>query len=57
MMIQLVLGMMNPLVMAGVALAIAAEKLLPRPEIVSRLIGIAAILAGIGSITGILLTH
>jgi predicted metal-binding membrane protein len=45
-MILVVLGMMNPLVIAGVAIAIAAEKLLPRPEIVARLVGIAAIAAG-----------
>jgi predicted metal-binding membrane protein len=55
--IQLALGIMNPLVMAGVASVIAAEKLLPRPEIVSRLIGVAAIAAGIGRMTRILLTH
>jgi predicted metal-binding membrane protein len=44
--IQLALGMMNPLVMMAVAVIIAAEKLLPRPEIVARLVGIAAVLAG-----------
>ena len=57
MMIQLALGVMNPLVMVGVAIAIAAEKLLPRPEIVSRLIGVTSIVAGIGSITTLLLMH
>jgi predicted metal-binding membrane protein len=57
MMIQLALGVMNPLVMVGVAVVIAAEKLLPRPEIVARLIGIAAIVAGVGTITRILLTQ
>jgi predicted metal-binding membrane protein len=46
---QLALGIMNPLVMIIVALAIAAEKLLPRPVIVARLIGIAAIIAGIAA--------
>jgi len=46
MMIQLALGVMNPLVMVGVALVIAAEKLLPRPEIVFRFIGVVAIVAG-----------
>jgi predicted metal-binding membrane protein len=45
--IQLALGMMNPLVMIVVAIVIAAEKLLPRPEITARLIGLAAIVAGI----------
>jgi predicted metal-binding membrane protein len=48
--IQMVVGMMNPFVMTVVALAIAAEKLLPRPAIVARLIGISAILAGVVSL-------
>ena len=47
-MILVVLGMMNPLVIVGIAIVIAAEKLLPRPEIVARLIGFTAIVAGIG---------
>ena len=47
MMIQLALGIMNPLVMIGVAMVIAAEKLLPRPAIVTRLVGISATIAGI----------
>jgi predicted metal-binding membrane protein len=45
--IQLALGIMNPLVMIAVATIIAAEKLLPRPAIVSRFVGISAIIAGI----------
>ena len=45
--IQLALGIMNPLVMIVVAIVIAAEKLLPRPEITARLVGIAAIFAGV----------
>jgi predicted metal-binding membrane protein len=45
--IQLVLGIMNPLVMIIVAAVIAAEKLLPRPTIVARLVGISTIIAGI----------
>ena len=45
--IQLTLGIMNPLVMTAVAIVIAAEKLLPRPEITARAVGIAAILAGV----------
>jgi predicted metal-binding membrane protein len=57
MLVMLVLGMMNPLVMVVIALAIAAEKLLPRPESVSRLVGVAAIVAGVGTITRLLLTH
>ena len=48
--IQLVLGMMNPLVMIVVAMVIAAEKLLPRPAIVARLAGLSAILAGVASL-------
>jgi predicted metal-binding membrane protein len=47
--IQLALGIMNPLVMIAVATIIAAEKLLPRPAIVARLIGVSAILAGVTS--------
>jgi predicted metal-binding membrane protein len=45
--IQLALGVMNPLVMIAVAAIIAAEKLLPRPAIVARLVGISTIVAGI----------
>jgi predicted metal-binding membrane protein len=45
--IQLALGIMNPLMMIIVAIFIAAEKLLPRPEITTRLVGIAAIFAGV----------
>jgi len=47
--IQFVLGIMNPLVMIVVAVVIAAEKLLPRPAIVARLVGISAIIAGVAS--------
>ena len=45
--IQLALGIMNPLVMIVVAIFIAAEKLLPRPEITTRVVGITAIVAGV----------
>jgi len=45
--LQLALGIMNPLVMIVVAIVIAAEKLLPRPAIVARLVGISAIIAGV----------
>jgi predicted metal-binding membrane protein len=48
--IQLTLGIMNPLVMIVVAIVIAAEKLLPRPEITARIVGIAAIFAGVTSL-------
>jgi predicted metal-binding membrane protein len=50
--IQLALGVMNPLVMIAVATIIAAEKLLPRPAIVARLVGISAIIAGLASFCG-----
>jgi predicted metal-binding membrane protein len=46
-MILLALGMMNPLVIIVVAIVISAEKLLPRPEIVARAVGVAAIVLGI----------
>jgi predicted metal-binding membrane protein len=45
--IQLVLGVMNPLVMIAVATIIAAEKLLSRPAIVARVVGISTIIAGV----------
>lgn len=45
--IQLVLGIMNPVAMIAVAIVIAAEKLLPRPEITARVTGVAAIFAGL----------
>ena len=48
--ILIVLGMMNPLVIIGVAVLVAAEKILPRPTIVARLVGISAIMAGIASL-------
>ena len=49
-MILVVLGMMNPFVIVGVTIVIAAEKMLPRPEITVRLVGLAAIVAGITNI-------
>jgi len=48
--IQLVLGIMNPLVMVVIATVIAAEKLLPRPEITARLAGMAAVFVGSATI-------
>ena len=47
--IQLALGIMNPLVMIVVAMVIAAEKLLRRPAVIARLVGIAAIIMGVAS--------
>ena len=55
MMILLALGVMNPLVMVAVAIVIAAEKLLPRPEIVARLVGASAIIAGVASFCAVFL--
>jgi predicted metal-binding membrane protein len=53
--LQLALGIMNPLVMIVVAIGIAAEKLLPRPAIVARLVGISAIIAGVASFCAVFL--
>jgi hypothetical protein len=39
--------MMNPFTMIGVALVIAAEKILPRPELTARLASLAVIVAGV----------
>jgi predicted metal-binding membrane protein len=47
MIVELILGIMNPLVMGAVAIAIAAEKLLPQPRMIARLVGMVAIVAGI----------
>jgi predicted metal-binding membrane protein len=55
MMILLSLGVMNPLLMIVVAIVIAAEKLLPRPAIVARLVGISAIIAGVASFCAVFL--
>jgi predicted metal-binding membrane protein len=57
MVLMIVLGMMNPLVMIGVALVVAAEKLLPRPETIARLVGISAIIAGFVSLWSPYLTR
>ncbi len=53
MLVLIVLGMMNPLVIIGIAIVIAAEKLLPRAEIVARLFGILAITAGVASFSAV----
>ena len=53
--IQLALGIMNPLVMIVVAMVIAAEKLLRRPTVTARLVGISAIIAGVASICAVFL--
>jgi len=45
---QLALGIMNPLVMAGVAAVITVEKLAPGPERIVRVVGALSIVAGLG---------
>ena len=50
MLILVMLGMMNPFVILGVAIVIAAEKIFPRPEMVARLVGILAIFAGLAAL-------
>jgi len=50
-----VLGMMNPLVIIGVAIVIAAEKLLPRPTIIARIVGVSTIILGVVMICAIFL--
>src|SRR5207248_3134089 len=47
MLIQLALGVMSLPVMAAVAILIALEKLAPRGELLAKLIGAAAMVAGI----------
>jgi predicted metal-binding membrane protein len=47
---MIALGMMNPLVMIAAAIAIALEKLLPRPVLAVRFIGLSSILAGMISL-------
>jgi hypothetical protein len=54
--IRLALGIMNPLVMIVVEIVIAAEKLLSRPAIVARFVGIFAVFAGIIIIVRVLQT-
>lgn len=49
MMIQIALGIMNPLVMMVVAMIVAAEKLLRQPAVVARIVGLVAIVAGVAS--------
>ncbi len=51
MLMLLALGMMNPLVIVGVAVVIVVEKLLPRPDIVARCVGIVAMAVGISLLT------
>jgi predicted metal-binding membrane protein len=53
--IQVTLGIMNPLLMLVVAILIAAEKLLPRPAIIVRLVGTSAMIAGVACVCAELL--
>ena len=55
MLLLVALGMMNPLVIIVVTIVIAAEKLLPRPAMVARLVGISAIIAGVASFCAVFL--
>ena len=48
MVIQLVLGVMDLTVMSVVALIIALEKVVPRGDVIARVTGYAAVLAGLG---------
>jgi len=45
--VLLALGMMNPAVIVLVTAVIAMEKLMPRPEVIVRLSGIIAVIAGL----------
>lgn len=56
MVILLALGMMSPLVMICVTIGIAAEKLLPQPELVARFVGFAAFVTGVMEVTQVLRT-
>lgn len=47
MIVQLALGIMHPVVMITIAIAIAAERLLPRPRLTATALGIAAILTAV----------
>lgn len=51
MIIQLILGIMNPFVMMVTAIAIAIEKLLPHPIVTTRLFGLASVVIGVIMIT------
>ena len=57
MLIQLVLGVMNLVVMSGVALVIALEKVLVKGVLVARLTGYVSVLGGVALAVRSLLTH
>lgn len=50
MVIQIILGMMNLLVMAGIALVIAIEKMMPRGGVAARIVGLLAAGGGVISL-------
>ena len=50
-------GVMNQIVMVGIATVIAVEKLMPRPEWTVRNFGVAAIVPGIVIVAQTLLRH
>jgi predicted metal-binding membrane protein len=50
MVIQIILGMMSLWVMAGIALVIAIEKMLPRGATIARLFGTLAVAMGVVSL-------
>jgi predicted metal-binding membrane protein len=50
MVIQIILGMMNLVVMAAIALVIAIEKLMPRGQAAAKVVGMLAVVAGIASL-------
>ena len=45
--VLIVLGLMNPAVMIAIAVVIAAEKLMPKPELIARISGAAAVITGL----------
>jgi hypothetical protein len=56
MLVLLALGMMNPAVIVLVAVVIAMEKLMPKPERIVRLSGIIAVIVGLMMISGLTLS-
>ena len=54
---MLAFGMMNPIVMGAIAAVIATEKLAPRPDLLVRVFGAAAVTIGIAIVVRIVLGH
>jgi predicted metal-binding membrane protein len=57
MVIQIILGMMNLFVMAGIAMVIAIEKMVPRGRVTARVVGTLSALAGIGFLVRVAWAH